>query len=452
MLIGSSAPLFWGTPWNWIFPILWAALLIPLRAWAALLTLPLAALYSTWFCTPPQQTIFTPTTIQSCTGIKFGKTFLYRGTLSCLPCTIYWSGSEAKRPPANCSYQIDGTLLPGRSPHTYRLKPTKHSTWQPIPHTWSLAEWRYQSKERFKQLAASQLHNDRNAHFLTALLTGDIDDSRLRYDFSRLGLQHLLAVSGFHFALVAALFYILCGLLFSSRTTLWVVAIALTAYFLFVGPAPSAMRGWLTAELWILGKLLYRKINPINILGFTMFCELLLDPTISAQIGFQLSFLSCAAILTFYSPIRRLLLPYLPKRSPQELRQLTHPSHYGYLLSSTLRESISLGLAVNIALLPLLLFHFHEFPLSSLFYNLFIPFLTTLAFTCFGLAMLLPYIGHPLFLLANLLTTQLLQFTSYPLPALDYSIIATTIPAWAIPLYLFALFGTAFAVKRKESV
>jgi competence protein ComEC len=368
-----------------------------------------------------------------------------------MPCTIYWSGSEAQRPPATCSYQIDGTLLPGRSPYTYRLKPHKHSKWRAIPHTWSLAEWRYQSKEQFKRIAESHLHNERNAHFLTALLTGDIDDSRLRYDFSRLGLQHLLAVSGFHFALVAALFYILCGLFLPSRATLWVVAIALTAYFLFIGPTPSAMRGWLTAELWILGKLLHRKVNAMNILGFVMLCELTLNPTISAQIGFQLSFLSCAAILSLYPTIRKLLLRYIPKRSPQQLRQLTHPSHYGYILSSTLRESISLGLAVNIALVPLLLFHFHEFPLCSIFYNLFIPFLTTLAFTCFGLAMLLSFIGYPLFFLANLLTTQLLQFTAYPIPAWDYSIIATWIPAWAIPLYLFALFGIGVTLSTRRS-
>ncbi len=66
--------------------------------------------------------------------------------------------------------------------------------------------------------------------------------------------------------------------------------------------------------------------------------------------------------------------------------------------------------------------------------------------------MLLPLIGYPLFSLANLLTTQLLQFTSYPIPAWDYSITATWIPAWAIPLYLFVLFGIAFALREKESL
>ena len=46
---------------------------------------------------------------------------------------------------------------------------------------------------------------------------------------------------------------------------------------------------------------------------------------------------------------------------------------HGLCLLHFLRQGLALGIAVNLAALPLTLYHFHKFPLSGLLYNLFFP-------------------------------------------------------------------------------
>lgn len=444
LLIGTSALLFCG---HFYWVIFWGLYLLICKKSPQIILLSAAVLFGWVHILPtdfPKETqaIFSPHSLQPYQS-PFRKSLMYKGTLSLregsVPCTIYYHGKQSERPFANQKYIVSGKLeRQGDTNFTLRAK-----KWSPFGKSWSLGEIRYKSKERFRKYLSSKLIS-RNAGFLSSLTTGDVEDRLLRYEFSRLGLQHVLAISGFHFGALLAFSAFILGLFLPKRWKIWALMISISAYFLFVGSSPSVQRSWLVSLFYLMGSLLGRPTNGLNLLGCALTIELMLDPHSSANIGFQLSFLSCGAILMFYPLFDQSLQRFFPKRGSNDLEALDSVSKHGYLLSSFFRASISITLAVNLVLLPILLHHFHEFPLLSLLYNLFVPFLVTIDLFLLLLSLLFsilfPPISNLLFSMTDFFTTQILELVSYPPLALDYSIQAQNIPSWMICLYLFGIF------------
>ncbi len=442
LLVGTSSALFWSFPFNLIWPILWIGYLCFLRKWPAIVFLFAGAIYAhLLYSQPPKQSDFAYFSIASKSPhhSPFHKGLVYKGMLYSghqrVPCSVHHLGQEI---PANCDYILKGKLISGDS-HSYFFKAKE---WVRVEKTFSLAEIRYQTKEAFRHFLDQKLHRQRTATFLSSLITGDVEDRSLRHEFNRLGLQHILAISGFHFAILIAFCSFSLSLFLPHRAKLIVLLIAINLYFLFVGSVPAVQRSWLTALLYLVGKLISRHSTGLNLLGVALLIEVLLDPLVSSQLGFQLSFLSCIGILLF--------APLFERPTP-DLKNLTFTSQHLHLLFLFLRKGLKLNLAVNLAILPLLLYHFHQFPLLSLLYNLFFPLLVSAVL--FGLMLtllihlLLPPLATPLFSLVDFSTAQLLDLASYPPVLLDYSLRFSNLPAWVIPPYLFICFYISIAYK-----
>lgn len=313
--------------------------------------------------------------------------------------------------------------LQQRGPYDFVLKA---QDWKAVANTWSLAEMRYQMKENFRKILSKKLPTGKVATFLSSITTGDVEDRMLRYEFGRLGLQHILAISGFHFGILIA-FFAFCLRLFLSRTwKIGILFVCVNAYFFFVGSSPSVERSYLTALFYLIGQFFNRSTSGLNLLGCALGTEILCNPLVSNNMGFQLSFLSCFAILLFLPPLEKMLLSILPKRNQTEIQILTLFSKHGYLLSSFLRKAISLTLAVNCVLFPLLLYHFHQFPLLSFLYNLFFPFLIGIALflllTSLIFHVLFPPIAECLYWATNAFTNFLLELIAHPPLPIDFSI------------------------------
>lgn len=446
LLIGSGSFLFWQAPWNGVWPLLWIAYLISLRAWPHL-PLVLGAIVYSWCLYPttmddPKGLVYFSLHSLQPNTTPFHKNLVYQGTLfskgSSIPCRI--SHPLENRPRADCDYLLAGHFMKKDSySATFKAK-----EWIAVEKSWSLAELRYRSKEAFRKLLEKKLPSPRAATFLSSLITGDVEDRSLRYEFGKLGLQHVLAISGFHFSILIAFCSGFLQWFFRHRWTTILLLLLINLYFLFVGSLPAVQRSWLTASLYLVGKLIGRQTSGLNLLGVSLAIEVLLNPWISAHLGFQLSFLSCAGILLFYPKYEALLLPLAPRRNLGETLEFSLVSQHIYLLATWLRKGISLTLAVNTAILPLLLYHFHQFPLLGLLYNLFFPLLVSVAlfallFT-FVIYLVVPFLAPPLFFLTDRFTTELLNLTAYPPVALDYSLKISAFPAWMVPLYLFGLF------------
>ncbi len=451
-LISSSASLFWQTPWNWIFPIFWSFYLLLLQKWPALSLLILGIVfchftYANKMKSGPAVGIYSIASLQPHQS-PFGKGFVYKGTFytanGSVPCDIYAQGNS---PPhlADCDYFIRGNLYQKDAYH-YNLKPY---AWQPIDHSKSLAQKRYEFKESYRKFLSEKCPVA--GPFLASLSTGDVEDRLLKFEFGKLGLQHLLSISGFHFGVLIA--FAMFGLsLFLPRFWKFLsLLVILTTYYFFVGPFPAVQRSWLTGAAYLTAKLINRQTSALNLLGFTLAVELFFNPYIISNLGFQFSFASTGGILLLHPLFEEKLRWLLPKRNPKELPFF---SKQAYLFSSFLRQSLALTLSVNAAILPILLYHFHQFPILSLIYNLFFPFCVGIAISLLLLSLtlqcLIPTIASWIFSCTSSFTETLLHLVSHPPMLLDYPLLIPCFAVWLIPIWLFSLLVFSISLTNRR--
>lgn len=278
-----------------------------------------------------------------------------------------------------------------------------------------------------------------SASFLSGLATGEFDDHWMQQQFARFGLQHLLAISRFHFALTASFLGLFLSLFFSNRSKHFILILCLATYCLFLGPQPSVLRAWLMCSLACAGLLIERQTTALNTLGVALLVVLGFDPQICQSLGFQLSFAIAAAILLYFQPAQIWMGELLPKRSLHEVIAMNLRNQHGYCLIVFLRGGLALLLAVNLVALPLTLFYFHQFPWMSLLYNLFFPFMASASMSLLFLGTLfsfVPWIGNSIHALNNAYTDFLLRLTYQVPTATDgYLTVQAFHPFWLI-LYL----------------
>ncbi len=304
-----------------------------------------------------------------------------KGTYRRLPTRLYLPLNQ-KRPLANKDYLISGTLSK-ISPGYYILKPAKKTGWVPIEKTKSLAEWRYEKKQGVKKWIHSRFKDKKVRILLSALATGNLESRYLAYQFNSVGLQHLLAISGFHFALLSFFLAFILKRFLPEKILALSLIFLLSLYFFYMGGAPSISRAWIGILIYLIGLLFHYRPTPLNALGVALLAALLFNPLILFHIGFQLSFGATLGILLFYRPIESFLQKLFPKRPYALLLKFSRIDQCGYLLCTYLRSVLALQGAVLTFTLPLLLFHFQTFPLASLFYNLFFPLLFSILLALF---------------------------------------------------------------------
>jgi competence protein ComEC len=181
------------------------------------------------------------------------------------------------------------------------------------PH--GLARLRDRLAQSLLRAAGTDLQRARAAELAAVLTVGrrDLLPVARRQGWRRSGLAHVLAVSGLHVGLLAATIWLLatflCGL--GPTTARWLVLLALPAYALLAGAAPSAVRAALMGMVYIGARLLGRALLPMAAVLLAAVAMLLFDPTLIADAGFQLTVLITAALIRW--------LPAVSKRMPGPL-------------------------------------------------------------------------------------------------------------------------------------
>lgn len=362
----------------------------------------------------------------------FGKSWLYRCEIeqffpekssssisSSLPCVILFPIKEmTKRPPiADREYWVASKLKQNQR-GGYILKVSSKAEWKEIPGTWSLAEKRFWLKKRATEWIAAQFTYASSANFLAGLVTGEFDDNWMRQQFARFGLQHLLAISGFHFAIIAGFLSFAFSFLLSLQKRIVALLICLGAYCLFLGPQSSILRAWMMCSLTLVGGLVEKQTTALNSLGLALMAILGYNPLLCQELGFQLSFAITAAILLFYAPAQQVCYFLFPKRNLSEVLRMNGTNQHAYCMLAFLRQGLALTLAVNVFALPLTLYYFQQFPWMSLLYNLFFPFLASASLCLLllgGMFSFLPFLAAGIHAFNDRYTFFLLQL-AYQIP------------------------------------
>ncbi|PWU16033.1 MAG: hypothetical protein C5B45_01465 [Chlamydiae bacterium] len=405
---------------------------------------------------------FKPQSIKMASS-PFYRSLLYQGTLidfhtkkqtyHNIPCSIYLP-IYGKRPICNATYEIEGNLEQ-KSSRLFVLKPTKKKIWKKTAPFFSLIEWRFSAKELISRHIHNQVSDRTTAVFLSALVTGQIDERLLTMQFGKLGLQHLLVISGFHFALLAYLLRSVFNYLFPFKTTALMTLLCLSFYYVFLGDSPSIQRAYIAIAALLMGELIGYPSSGLNAIGLGLIVELCVRPLSVLELGFQLTFLCTLAILLLYQPTEHVLSYFLPKRTEKERKQMPVIDKYAYNILYFLRSSFSVNIAVHIATVPLLLYLFHQFPLLSIVYNLFFPYCVALSCLLLFPSLILYFIPKAcsfVFKINELFSTAILHVTSYPPIKLQFSLRTDAITPTMLGLYLTVLFLGAIAFHEKISL
>lgn len=224
------------------------------------------------------------------------------------------------------------------------------------------------------------------AGFVAGILVGG--DDRLSKDiqekFSRTGLSHIVAVSGYNVSIVAVLLMsvlILCG--WYRQQALWGALLGIGIFTILVGAPSSAVRAAIMAGIALGAARLGRLGNSVNAILLAGIIMLLLNPLLLRyDIGFQLSFAATLGII--------LLSPFA-------------------LLSLRWGDVLSTTIVAEIFVLPLILFYFHTAPILALPTNmLIVPFVPITMFLGSVAALLsivvpslAPVFGFPAFLFSR---------------------------------------------------
>lgn len=283
-----------------------------------------------------------------------------------------------QRPLANCCYWVEGVLQKTDSGHLI-FKIEKTQPWHIIPNSWRAAELRFQSKQSLKSWIFQRIPYTNSATFLAGLATGEFEDPLMQQQLGRFGLQHIMAISGFHFALLAGILHFFFRLICSPKISALLTFVLVTGYLLFLGPSPSVLRAWVMISVYLLGICIQKQSQALNSLGLALIVVLIFDPSFSQHLGFQFSFLTTAAILLHYAVFDHYLSGVLMKRPLSQMIEMNGWNQHGYYLLSLFRQGLALALAVNAFAFPFMLYTFQQFPWMSLLYNLFFPPLASVA-------------------------------------------------------------------------
>ena len=178
---------------------------------------------------------------------------------------------------------------------------------------------------------------------------GDIErDTRAHYRDA--GLAHMLAVSGLHVGLLAAMVgaaFFWTGRERRGRVVRGAVQLAAVwLYVLITGMAPSTVRAALMFSMFIVAAVVGRRTPPLNLLALAAIVMLVADPLLIYDVGWQLSFSAVAGILLAQPAIKALRSPLL--------------------------QAAAVSVAATLATMPVVMATFHRLPIYFLIANVII--------------------------------------------------------------------------------
>ena len=140
--------------------------------------------------------------------------------------------------------------------------------------------------------------------FVVALLLGDSDviDKATRQEFAAAGVAHVLALSGLHIGFITLIIWWLLfplDYLRLKRLRLVITLVAIAAFALFTGLSPSVVRATIMMGMVFASLVFWRRSVSLNALALSALLILLFTPSALYSVGFQLSFITVAAVLLF---------------------------------------------------------------------------------------------------------------------------------------------------------
>jgi competence protein ComEC len=216
-----------------------------------------------------------------------------------------------------------------------------------------LMRWFFLPKRSFERALNASLPQP-EAGLAAGLVIGG--DNRLpetlKDGFVSAGLSHIVAISGYNIALIAQGFVLFgIGIGLWRKQALWFAIIGIILFILLVGAPASAVRAGIMGVCAFAAFFFGRMSRSINMLLLACAVMLFFQPLLLRfDIGFQLSFLATLAIIT--------AAPFVNQFVPKEF------------VGRGFVEIALLTFAVELFVVPLIVYQFHIFSTFALFMNI----------------------------------------------------------------------------------
>jgi competence protein ComEC len=270
----------------------------------------------------------------------------------------------------------------------------------------------------------------REAAVVRGMVLGDrsLMPEQLEKAFQRSGITHVLAISGQHVAILAAVIYFSIRFFAVPPTMRGGVTMGLVwVYILIAGAPPSAIRAGVVATFVLAAPLLGRQLSPLHFMTTMLALVLSYNPQLIYSTGFELSVAAVFGILLLTKHLRSLLERTL-------LRPLKSPP-------AQLSNLICVSLAAQIATSPIVAATFEEVSIVGVLTNL-------IAVPLSGPILILgllgslagniyPLLAYPLNACNGFLVTILIE-TAQGASSLPFASVTTP----GVPLLLVGLFYT----------
>jgi ComEC/Rec2-related protein len=227
--------------------------------------------------------------------------------------------------------------------------------------------WRYRLAEDIRENFED---NENEASIFIALALGirDFIPKDLMVDIRKSGLAHLLAISGLHMSLAAAIFFVFFRFLLSRSESITlnfnikkisaVLAILSSFSYLIIAGSPiPAIRAFLIILVFFLAMLLDKNPNPLRSLALAALIILIINPGSIYSIGFQMSFTAILALVAFYNYIKRF-------NKDEGVKNIIVKFIYYFL------GIVASSIIAQIALAPLIIYYFNNYSLFGVLANL----------------------------------------------------------------------------------
>jgi competence protein ComEC len=184
-----------------------------------------------------------------------------------------------------------------------------------------------------------------------SLIPEDLEEA-----FQRSGITHVLAISGQHVAVLAAVIYFaLRAFSVPAPSRILFTLISVWLYILLAGAPPSAIRAGVVATFVLAARLLGRQISALHFMTTMLAAVLAYNPLLVYSTGFQLSVAAVFGILLLRKPLKSLVEITL-------LRPFKKPEPVSNLLS--------VSLAAQVATAPIVAASFDEVSVIGVLTNL----------------------------------------------------------------------------------
>lgn len=265
--------------------------------------------------------------------------------------------------------------------------------------------------------------------------TSNIEES-MQEDFRDSNLSHILAVSGANVSyIIISITYIFNKMCFRKKLSKIISIILLILFMLLTGCTSSVNRACIMAILMLIAELLNRKSDVYNNLALSALILLIINPYSILDIGFQLSYMGTIGIVFLHDKISNIV----------QIKNKIIKYFFEMIIVTT---------CANLAIIPIMMFHFNTVSLTFYFSNVLAgPILgavVIIGFIMFFVSLILNSLAIPIAFILNIMLKFIIKIAELTASLPISKILITTPSIWFIIIWYSTIIILYYKEKAKK--